>query len=365
MSYIYNDFKRTLAIGLTAASFIGVIAGVQLSNTGAATAASCDKVNIVYCGLTGTSDADHVKSLQTIVTRGTDNGHSDLKAVYGWSGASASDIAGMNTTNTKAGILYRNGDVKVGGKVVGNGAWVTARFSGSNGYVKIADGVWARKTTTSFANDSVAVLVHYDQNGQVDFASMINCGNAVKVTPIKVAPTPAPTPKPTPSPTPSPTPKPQAALACTSLTYAAVAGQNLSYKFVVKAAASNTTITHYTFTFSDGTTQIVTTPAASAALVHQFAENGKEYTVTASVSSDTKKDVTASACAVTLTTPTVAPTPTPTPTPVVTPVAVVTPETPKELANTGPGAIVSLFAGTSAFGAVGHKLFSRRRMNRE
>ena len=52
-------------------------------------------------------------------------------------------------------------------------------------------------------------------------------------------------------------------------------------------------------------------------------------------------------------------TPTPTPTtPTVTPAAVTTT---KVLPNTGPGDVAEVFAGTSAFGAVGHYFVSRRR----
>jgi hypothetical protein len=272
MSNLFTRLKSSITIGLTVVTLVGAIAGVQISQTAQASAAeACDKVNIIYCGLDGNNDETYAAALKAAYNKGSNNGHDDLQAVYNWSGATASDIAGLSATNTKVGTLYRNGDVKVGGDVVATDAWVSARFTEGDGFVKIKDGVWARKTTTSFANPSARVLVHYDENNQVDFVVMVDCGNAVKVTPVKVKP-PVVTPpvqecKPG---------VPVGSPACTECKPGVPAGST-----------------------ECNPTPVVETPA---------------------------------------------------------PV-----EAPTELVNAGPGAIVGMFAGTSALGAIGHNLISRRR----
>jgi len=342
----------------------GAIFGLALATAGTVSfaqaqtvsAASCDVVNIIKCGLDGNSLTGYINSMKTFYTSGTDNGHTDLKAVYQWAGATNSDISGMTASNTKIGTLYKNGEIKVDGVVVGNDAWVSARFNNGAGFVHVEGDVYARKTTTSFANPSVAALVHYDANGQVDFAVMIDCGNAVKVTPTP----------------------PRPVLVCTLLTFSEDVINPLKYSFVAKATATNTTIKSYTYNFGDGTT--VTIPATTT--THTYTTNDKAYVVTVAVNGADQTGVTSATCKVTFTTPKVQECKPGIPNgdarcteckpgipngdarcnPVV-PATVVTPTPPAELPATGPGELVGLFAGTSALGAVGHQLF-RRRANR-
>lgn len=455
----------------------GAIFALSLLTAGVATftqgdqasANSCDRVNIVYCGLNGSGASGYINSFRADYNRGSDNGHNDLKRIYNWAGASSAKVAGMNTSNTKVGTLYRNGDIKVNGQKVGHDSWVSARFTEGKGFVQISSGVWARKTTTSFANASVPVIVHFNTNGVADFAVMVGCGNAVKFTPVHP-------------------PKPQ--LSCVSLTrdmvgtsrkftFAARAnadntkitkyvfafgdkqsdnvktsnqtaktshtyskydtqytarvtvystdfnggktsnhcqvtlktpkqptqpslvcaalkgyGDKLNYTFTASAVAKKTTITGYTFHFSDGTVKTVKTSQQKATLEHQFAEHNKQYTVYVTVSSKDKTTKQTSACTFTLTTPKQdeckpgVPVGSPecneckpgipagstecteclpgvpagsdecTP---ATPTTPEKPETPEKLANTGPGAIIGLFGGTSLAGGLLHRFILRRK----
>ena len=283
MKQLYRFVPKTyyaalgLSLGLTAL-VMSVASNIQPAT---ASAATCDKVNIVYCGLTGSTASSLVSSFQADYNRGSDNGHSDLKTVYDWAGASSASVAGMNTSNTKLGTMYRNGDIKVDGVVVGTDSWVSARFNSGNGFVQVTSGVWARKTTTSLAEDTAPVLVHFDTQGNADFAVMTHCGNAVKFTH-------------------KPQPKPKASLACVAM---AQTGEELTYTFQAKATATNTTITQYVFTYSDGTTKTVNTSATTASDSHTFARNNYRYIVSVAVSSKDLASVTSAACQATLTTP--------------------------------------------------------------
>lgn len=276
--------KRSTVVGLLVGLTALVAGATGVMQPATVSAQSCDKVNIVYCGLTGSDVSAYISSFKADYTRGTDNGHSDLKTVYNWAGASASSVAGMTTSNTKLGTMYRNGDIKVGSTVVGHDAWVSARFTSGSGFVSISSGVWARKTTTSLAEDTAPVLVHYGANGAADFAVMTGCGNAIKFTP-----TPPPTP---PKP---PTPKP--ALSCTSLT--AVLGDTRTYTFTAKATVANSTITKYVFNFGDGTSAPVTSGNTTVTTTHKYPKDSTSYTATVTVYDAAGQSATAPVCSTT------------------------------------------------------------------
>lgn len=190
--------SRLIVAGL----LIGVI-GIStssslMSGTAFAASSSCDKVNIVYCGLTGSSDAEYVSSFKNFYASNK-SGHvssptikkdyTDLQDVYAWAGATSTVVSGMNATNTKIGTLYKDGHVAVDGKTVATGAWVSARFTEGAGFKHVEGNVYARQTTTSFANPTAKVIVYFN-NDQAVFAVMVECGNAVKVTPVKKPTTP-------------------------------------------------------------------------------------------------------------------------------------------------------------------------------
>lgn len=268
---------------------------VSFTQPGAASAAACDSVNIVYCGLDGSGLNGYINSFQAKYNSGSDHGHSDLKTVFSWAGASGGKVSGMSSSNTKLGTMYRNGDVKVDGKLVAHDAWVSARFgAGQSGFTHVSGDVWARKTTTSLENSSNPVIVHFNSAGDMDFAVMVTCGNAVRATPVH-------------KPTPPPKPTPKAALSCTSL-QGTMVGTSRKYKFVATASASNTTISKYIFDFGDGTKQTVTSSGAIAATNHTYPEDTNSYTARVAVySNDFKDGKTSSNCTYTMTPPSATP----------------------------------------------------------
>jgi len=102
-----------------------------------ASAQSCDKVNIVYCGLPGTDINADIAAFKANYTRGSDNGHNDLQAIYNWAGANSASVAGMNSSNTKLGTMYRDGTIVVNGTTVATDSWVSARFTQGSGFVQM------------------------------------------------------------------------------------------------------------------------------------------------------------------------------------------------------------------------------------
>lgn len=197
MIHTIQNKSRLLLAGLMI-TVMGVSASSVLLQGNAFAASSCDKVNIVYCGLTGNSAASYISSFKADYASNV-SGHkasptikhnyTDLQAVYNWTGATSASVAGMNTTNTKLGTMYRDGHIVVDGKTVATGAIVTARFTDGAGFSKVEGNVYARKTTTSLAEATAQVIVYMPNNHAV-FAVMTECGNAVKVTPVKVTPPP-------------------------------------------------------------------------------------------------------------------------------------------------------------------------------
>jgi len=358
--------NRYAALGLIVgfASLVAGIAGV-MQPASVSAAQNCDKVNIVYCGLSGSDVNAYIKSFQAKYNANNDDhGHHDLQKVYGWAGASASDVKGMTASNTKIGTMYKNGEIKVGNTVVGTDAWVTDRFSNGSGFQQISDGVWARKTTTSLAESSAQVIVHFDAQGNADFAVMTGCGNAIKFTPK---------------------PQPKPALSCDAL---AVAPEDMTYHFQAKASASNTTITSYVFTYGDGKTDTIPTSKTTADATHTYTEHGKQYTVTVMVNSKAITGVTSAKCKYTFTTEKVneckpgipvgdkrcteeCKPGVPAGSPECTPCQYdtnlpsdsdqcVPPTVPPELPNTGAGDVIGLIGGVIVLAGLGHQFFLRK-----
>lgn len=267
------------------------VAGTVSQPATVSAATSCDKVNIVYCGINGGSvsgDINNFKSRYNSNKSGhassptVKKDYTDIQAVYNWAGASKSIVAGMNTSNTKLGTLYKDGHITVNGATVGTDASVTARFNNGAGFTKVEGNVYARKTTTSFAESSAPVIVYFNSNGQMTFAVMVECGNAVKATPKT-------TPKP-----------PAASLVCDQLAFSQSKSDENTFTFTAKATAKNTTITNYVFNFGDNSTKTVTTSGNSVTTTHAYAKYGT-YTATVAVNSKDKTNVTSSACAVKIT----------------------------------------------------------------
>ncbi len=255
----------------------------SIAQPGVASADACDQVNIVYCGLNGSNLSGYVNSFQALYANGSNNGHDDLKAVYRWAGATDAMVAGMNTSNTKLGTMYRNGDIKVNGALVGTDAWVSARFgAGQNGFTHVGGDVWARKTTTSLAENTAPVIVHFDAAGNADFAVMVGCANAVKFTP-KIQPKPV--------------------LDCVNLVGSEV-GATRKFNFKAAASAKNTTISKYVFSYGDGSSDTVKTSGQNANASHTYGKDNTAYTARVTVyGSDFSGGKTSNNCTSTVKTP--------------------------------------------------------------
>ena len=201
MNNIITNKARLIA---TTGLFLGVLGTSVIATTANVSATTnCDKVNIVYCGIDGNTEAANIASFKAVYNSNK-SGHNasptvnkdytDIQSIYKWAGITATDVNAMTAANTAVGTLYKDGRIVVDGKTIATDSWVSARFTNGNGFVKIGDGVYARKTTTSFDNATAKVLV-YMPNGQMKFAVMLECGNAVKATVKTVAPPTPETPK--------------------------------------------------------------------------------------------------------------------------------------------------------------------------
>ncbi|MCA9327910.1 PKD domain-containing protein, partial [Candidatus Saccharibacteria bacterium] len=280
---IKKKVKLSFVAGLTMFGLLVGATGVVATNT--VSAQSCDKVNIIYCGLNGSSASGYISSLRNIYNNNKDTyGNTDIKAVMRWSGFTDAKIKGMNTGNTKVGTLYRNGDIKVGGKLVANNTWVSARFgAGQAGFKHVEGNVWARLTTTSFANPSVPVLIHYNADGVPDAGVMVHCGNALQF---------------------HPTVPPKPSLVCDNLSKDVVEGSmRRTYTFTAQASAKHTTITNYVFNFGDGKSQTVNTSKEKATTKEHTYAPGKTYTATVTVNSKDVKGVTSKDCKISVVVP--------------------------------------------------------------
>lgn len=244
----------------------GVLAFALLVGLGLRTsvvyAASCDKVNIIYCGLSGSSTSAEIDSLQHYYSTSKDSyGNTDIRQVMQWGGWTTSMVNGATTANTKQGTLYRNGEIKVGGVVVAKGTVVSARFTEGAGFTHIEGNVYYRKTTTSFANAQVPVLVHFDANGNADAAIMSDCGNVLRFTVV---------------------PKPVVEAACVSLTPTLLDKSKQLYSFTATARVKNATLKSGSFNFGDSTTGNGVVSGLTVTAKHQFKASGS-YTITATL----------------------------------------------------------------------------------
>lgn len=273
------------AVFILSTAIAGTLGLVPLTTSTAAAATTCPQnstpqFNIIYCGLSGTTTAQYISSLQGYYDTNNDgHGNHDIQTVLNWAGASPAMIAGMNTSNTVIGTAYNNGTITVNGQLVGTNSIVSARWNpGGPGYTHLEGNVWYRNATTSFApTPSVLVLVHLNSYGQADFAVMTGCGNVLKFTP---------------------TTPPKKVLTCDELTQSEV-DSTLEYSFTAKATAQNTSISSYTFYYGDGSQQTVNTSNTSTTTNHTYGQNNTTYNAKVVVNGS----VTSSNCQVQLTTP--------------------------------------------------------------
>lgn len=167
-------------------------------NVAAAGGRDCDSNAMIYCGAYTKTEL-----LGKLVHGDTLHSAASLQALY--------NAKGMTTTTinqTVDGVAYKNGEVRVNGKIVATGAKSDGRLPITGA---VRDGsLWQTTNQQAFLSNSIDAFV-YLRNGQFQWAILKSCGNTVvakAVVVITPTPTPTPTPTLTPTPTPLPTPTP-------------------------------------------------------------------------------------------------------------------------------------------------------------
>ena len=170
-------------ISLLAAATIGV---VQLQTMAVDNSRDCDRFAVIRCGTLTRSEL--IKEYETNNAAGANGStatQGDIKKIFTAMGISRSDL----NLNVKQGVVYKDGSVKVDGKVVATNAKTAARGIGGT---QIA-GTNAQKVSVSAMGDAQTAMVFYE-NGKFKFAVMKPCGNPVSATP-KEEPKPEPQPE--------------------------------------------------------------------------------------------------------------------------------------------------------------------------
>jgi hypothetical protein len=222
------------------------------------TTPDCDKYSVMYCGSFTKSEI-----LKKYNNGDGKNSASNIQSIFDKFSISKTNLENANYVD---GVVYQNGEVKVGKKVVATGSKTYIRTMGV--------------VSTSKMGSAQAAKVALDKDGKFRFAVMTPCGNPVTGKPVEP---------------PKPEPKPQS-LVCDALTLTVVNEQNRQVQATVSGTPTNTTISGYKIDFGDGTA--VNQQTAS----HTYGSYGK-FTVTGHVSGmvdGSSKTVTSAACAKTI-----------------------------------------------------------------
>lgn len=254
------------ALALISFATVGVVqmqANATVDNT-----RDCDKYSIVYCG---------TLTMGEIKNKFNDSDHAKIYASFGIQKSEISDM--------KNGVVYQDGTVKVGGKVVATGAVMAARYLGGSG---ITGSSTAKRLSVSHMGSAQTALVKFDNNGRFMFALMKPCGNPVTGHPTK--------PKPQP-------PKPSAF--CKSLTFVKLGDS--TYRFYGKATKENgATIKSYTFTIKKNGSVVntKTIPQTGVAQYYDYQTTAPgNYSVSLSVATSLGNKTDSTHCVTTFTIP--------------------------------------------------------------
>lgn len=316
---ISKFLKKLSVIGVSVASAVTLIASgsvglptiQQLQPVTAAAASSCpyesevfERTNIIYCGLTGSNSLQLMQSFQNYYKANSDaasgnpDTHTDLQRVY--NEVATMSVGSFNSHMFDAG----NGTWQVGSSnskgqildsssnVVATNVQITSRCAEidntSNANCKldeIAQGlykpltdakgaitnVYYRDATWFFdkSTDTKPTLLHFDNNGVLDFATWTECGNTLIFKPVVQ----------------------KQSLVCTQLD-AKLDSQDdntFVYSFVVTATVQNTQNITYKIDYGDGSateSQSVTNGQATMNFgphTYNRLEQDKVYTVDATV----------------------------------------------------------------------------------
>lgn len=190
LSRLKNVYKIGLAFGLFAVAISGTnLIANRLSPASAANA--CKTINVIYCGLSGSATSGQITSLKSFYNNNTSNTsgsgpvYKDIKTIYNYMGASQALIDGMNTSNTIVGYVWRSGHVtNASGEIIATNAMSVGRFYTPSSVLISGTNAYVRPTTESFADVVIQAIVRLDSNGNMLFASLLECGNPIKATPV-------------------------------------------------------------------------------------------------------------------------------------------------------------------------------------
>jgi len=201
------------------------------------------------------------------------NAPGDYKAIYAAFGLDPSQIDRLAMT-AKMGVAYRDGTVKVDGKVVAtNGISLGREKKSYSQTVNIGGKTYYQdRDQDAFLSDIPALVM---MNGdQFEFAALTACGNPVKGTPTGLPPQ----------------------YSCDMLHPKQINRTTFSYT-TDATALHGAAVSKFVYDFGDGTTQ--TTTSGSQVVTHEYAKEGTfttKVTVYVSVNGETQA-VTAAECA--------------------------------------------------------------------
>ncbi len=241
----------TLSIGF------GLTAQARIDND-----PDCDTVAIIKCG---------AFSMSKVREKYNNDGlYKDQPKVFAAFGISKSELEG----SFEEGIVYRDGRVTVGGKVVATNAKTAGRWNNpTSDMTKISGTERAYKMSTSHFVDEGQTAFVKMVNGEFKFAIMKSCGNPVSATA-----------------------KPKPIAECKALTVATLS--RTKFRFDGSAHTVNSTVKSFTFVVKKGGTTVdtktITTEKDNMSYEYTQAIAGS-YTVTLTVDT-TEGKKTSSAC---------------------------------------------------------------------
>jgi len=242
-----NSKITVLAVALLTVCTLAVT-GVQ--KAGASYIQDCKTNSIMRCGAGSASE---------FIAKTKANAPGDLPTVYAGFGLATNEQSRFVSTS-KAGTLYKSGGrIVVDGQTVATNAWSIGREKKSYSWSKTISGktYYASYTKDVMLNDSLPVMVMFNNKGVMEFAVMNACGNPT--TGALVTPS----------------------FSCDLLQKTAVAGQKDTYSFTTKAsAANNAKVVKLVYKFGDGAT--ATTTSTSQVVQHTYSKPGS-YTTTVMV----------------------------------------------------------------------------------
>src|SRR5688572_10612911 len=85
------------------------------------------------------------------------------------------------------GVAKTNGDIEVGGEVVGRHAWSIGRvkFNYSSDYPISGVGNYFKSAHTDVLKQNIPVMVLFDDEGSVEFAVLTSCGNPAQMEKVR------------------------------------------------------------------------------------------------------------------------------------------------------------------------------------